>query len=317
MSNEATFDLASTPHVLAIGEALIDVVTPQADPTNTREIPGGSPANVAMTLGRLERAVALQTWVGDDARGDVIVDHFGASNVLVTPESRGATRTTTANALIDASGAATYTFDVEWAPRAPINVSPAAHIVHAGSISAAIEPGASAVLDALIRARAHALITFDPNARPAIMGAPDTAWATVQRFVAVSDVVKVSDEDIEWLTQGRDGDDVMTEWLNMGPQLVIVTRGGEGAIARTSSGVTVSVAPHKVTVADTVGAGDSFMGAVLDAMWTLGFTGASARHALRSLDEAAVTQILERAASVSAVTVSRPGANPPWASELA
>lgn len=316
MSNEALFDVTTTPHVLAIGEALIDIVTPAADPSNIKEIPGGSPANVAMTLGRLDRAVVLQTWVGNDPHGELVVKHFGASNVHIPAESCGASHTTTANALIDEKGAATYTFDVEWAPAAPISVSPAAHIVHAGSISAAIEPGASAVLDALIRARQHALITFDPNARPAIMGEPETAWATVQRFVAVSDVVKVSDEDIEWLTNSRDLDEVMTEWLNMGPQLVIVTRGGKGAVARTSSGVKLTAVPAPVTVVDTVGAGDSFMGAVLDAMWTLGFVGATARHELRHLGEPAVRAILDRASTVSSVTVSRAGANPPWTHEL-
>lgn len=316
MSNEALFDLETTPHVLAIGEALIDVVTPAADPTNVKEIPGGSPANVAMTLGRLDRAVALQTWVGNDPHGKLVVEHFTASHVVIPPESCGASHTTTANALIDERGAATYTFDVEWAPTAPIAVSPMAKIVHAGSISAAIEPGGSAVLDALIRARQHALITFDPNARPAIMGEPDQAWATVQRFVAVSDVIKVSDEDIAWLTNGRDLDEVMTEWLNMGPQLVIVTCGKKGAVARTSSGVKLTVVPEDVPVVDTVGAGDSFMGAILDAMWSLGFVGAESRHMLRQLDEAAVLTILNRAAAVSNVTVSRAGANPPWSHEL-
>lgn len=316
MRNEAIFDLSSTPHVLAIGEALIDVVTRASDPSDSQEIPGGSPANVAMTLGRLGRAVALQTWIGNDERGDVILDHFGASHVFITPESRAASHTTTANALINAAGAATYTFDIEWDPHFPLAVAPLAHIVHAGSISAAIEPGATAVLDALIRARAHALITFDPNARPTIMGNPNNAWDTVQRFVAVSDVVKVSDEDIAWLTQGRELEEVITEWLNMGPQLVIVTCGKKGAIARTSSGLNLTIVPEDVPVVDTVGAGDSFMGGIIDAMWTLGFTGATSRHALRNLDEKAVTQILERAATVSNVTVSRAGANPPWAHEL-
>lgn len=317
MSNDAHFDLARTPHVLAIGEALIDVVIPFNDDVPTREIPGGSPANVAMTLGRLDRAVALQTWFSHDPHGQIIREHFEASHVFIPAESQGATRTTTAQARLDETGAASYTFDVEWAPRTPITVYPTAHIVHAGSISSVIEPGASAVLDALIRARQHALITFDPNARPAIMGTPEQAWATVSRYVAVSDVVKVSDEDIDWLTGGRDLDDVMSEWLNMGPQMVIVTRGGKGAIARTSSGVRLEAIPQKVNVVDTVGAGDSFMGAVLDAMWTLGFVGAQSRHRLRELDEKAVAFILERASAVSAVTVSRAGANPPWSAELA
>lgn len=309
-------DLTTTPHILAIGEALIDVVTPANDPDNRKEIPGGSPANVAMTLGRLGRPVALQTWIGNDAYGDMIAEHFAASKVYITPESRGATRTTTANALLNEKGAATYTFDMEWAPVAPIAVSPLARIVEAGSISAVVKPGAHAVLDALISARQHALITYDPNARPSIMGTPEEAWRAVSRFVAVSDVVKVSDEDIAWLTNDRPLDEVVTEWLNMGPQLVIVTRGGEGAVARTSSGVVCESVPEPVTVVDTVGAGDSFMGAILDAMWELGFHGAEARHSLRSLTEEQVRTILARATAVSAVTVSRAGANPPWADEL-
>ena len=132
MSNEAHFDLTTTPHVLAIGEALIDVVIPYQDEANTREIPGGSPANVAMTLGRLDRAVALQTWFGNDAHGQIIREHFEASHVNIPAESQGASRTTTAQARLDERGAATYTFDVEWAPQTPITVHPTAHIVHAG-----------------------------------------------------------------------------------------------------------------------------------------------------------------------------------------
>lgn len=316
MSNDATFNPQVTPHVLSIGEALIDVVIPFDDPSQTREIPGGSPANVAMTLGRLDRPVVLQTWFGDDPHGRIIREHFEASHVHIPEESGGASRTTTAQARLDANGAATYTFDMEWDPVAPIQVHPTARIVHAGSISSTVEPGAHAVLDALIRARQHALITFDPNARPAIMGTPEQAWATLSRYVAVSDVVKVSDEDIEWLTGGRDIEDVASEWLNMGPQLVIVTRGSKGALARTSTGIRLEATPRDVAVVDTVGAGDSFMGAVLDAMWTLGFAGAQSRHRLRDLDTESVAFILERATQVSSVTVSRAGANPPWTAEL-
>ncbi len=309
-------DLATDPHVLAIGEALVDIVTPATDPTQETEIPGGSPANVAMTLGRLGRTVALQTWIGNDERGRTVAEHFEASHVAITAESHGATRTPTAHAVLDESGAARYTFDLEWAPNSPIAVGRAAQVVHAGSIATTLQPGSAAVLEALVRARRHAIVTFDPNARPAIMGRPFEALNTITSFLCVADIVKVSDEDIDWLTGGRDVDSVVSDWLTMGPSLVIVTRGKDGALARTPSGLRRTWAPGNVAVVDTVGAGDSFMGGVIDALWALGLVGAGARPALHTLTDEQIDTVLGRASAISDITVSRAGANPPWSEEL-
>ena len=306
----------SGPHILAIGEALIDVVITHEQPDFPVEIPGGSPANVALTLGRLDRPVALATWIGLDERGRLIDFHMYDSSVHVTGASRGASHTSTALARLDESGAASYTFDLEWAPTPPITVPPTAQIIEAGSISAIIEPGASAVLDALTRGREHALVCFDPNARPSIMGEPSAALASLERFIALADVVKVSDEDIDWLTGGASIDEVVDRWLGMGPSLVVVTRGKHGSLAVTSSGLRFTKTPSDVKVVDTVGAGDSFMGGMIDAMWGMGLRGADAREALRSLPEEQVRAIIDRASAVSDVTVSRKGANPPWAHEL-
>ncbi len=306
----------SGPHILAIGEALIDVVITHEQPDFPVEIPGGSPANVALTLGRLDRPVALVTWIGLDEYGRLIDFHMYDSSVHVTGASRGASHTSTALARLDESGAASYTFDLEWAPTPPITVPPTAQIIEAGSISAIIEPGASAVLDALTRGREHALVCFDPNARPSIMGEPEAALASLERFIALADIVKVSDEDIEWLTGGACIDEVVDRWLGMGPSLVVVTRGKHGSLAVTSSGVRFTKTPSDVKVVDTVGAGDSFMGGMIDAMWGMGLRGADARETLRSLPEEQVRAIIDRASAVSDVTVSRKGANPPWAHEL-
>ena len=309
-------DLSTTPHVLAIGEALIDVVITPDEPDFPQEIPGGSPANVALTLGRLGRPVALSTWIGADERGRLIEFHLRDSDVEITPESRGASRTSTALARLDAQGQASYTFDLEWAPASPLPVSDTAVVVQAGSISSVIEPGAAVVLEALERSRAHALVVFDPNARPSIMGEPAAALASLERFIALADVVKVSDEDIEWLTGGASIDEVVERWLGMGPALVVVTRGKHGSLAVTSSGVRFTKTPGDVKVVDTVGAGDSFMGGMIDAMWGMGLRGAEAREALRTLPDEQVRAIIDRASAVSDVTVSRKGANPPWAHEL-
>ena len=306
----------SGPHILAIGEALIDVVITHEQPDFPVEIPGGSPANVALTLGRLDRPVALATWIGLDERGRLIDFHMYDSSVHVTGASRGASHTSTALARLDENGAASYTFDLEWAPAPPITVPPTAQIIEAGSISAIIEPGASAVLDALTRGREHALVCFDPNARPSIMGEPEAALVSLERFIALADVVKVSDEDIDWLTGGACIDEVVDRWLGMGPSLVVVTRGKHGSLAVTSSGLRFTKTPSDVKVVDTVGAGDSFMGGMIDAMWGMGLRGADARETLRSLPEEQVRAIIDRASAVSDVTVSRKGANPPWAHEL-
>ena len=307
----------SGPHILAIGEALIDVVMTYEQPDFPVEIPGGSPANVALTLGRLNRPVALATWIGLDERGRLIDFHMNDSGVHVTAASRGASHTSTALARLDESGAASYTFDLEWAPTPPIKVPATAQILEAGSISAIIEPGASAVLDALTRGREHALVCFDPNARPSIMGEPEAALASLERFIALADVVKVSDEDIEWLTGGAPIDEVVDRWLGMGPSLVVVTRGKHGSDVATVSGLRFTKTPADVPVVDTVGAGDSFMGGIIDAMWGMGLRGGEARETLRTLPEEQVRAIIDRASAVSDVTVSRKGANPPWAHELA
>ena len=148
------------------------------------------------------------------------------------------------------------------------------------------------------------------------MGEPEAALASLERFIALADVVKVSDEDIEWLTGGASIDEVVERWLGMGPALVVVTRGKHGSLAVTSSGLRFTKTPSDVKVVDTVGAGDSFMGGMIDAMWGMGLRGADAREALRSLSEDQVRIIIDRASAVSDVTVSRKGANPPWAHEL-
>ena len=148
------------------------------------------------------------------------------------------------------------------------------------------------------------------------MGEPAVALVSLERFIALADVVKVSDEDIEWLTGGAPIDKVVDRWLRLGPSLVVVTRGKHGSDVATASGVRFTKTPSDVKVVDTVGAGDSFMGGMIDAMWGMGLRGADAREALRSLPEEQVRAIIDRASAVSDVTVSRKGANPPWAHEL-
>lgn len=303
------------PTALVVGEALIDVV--RRSDGSGGEHAGGSPMNVAITLGRLGRRVDLLTWFGKDARGDVILNHLGASRVNVLPGSDAAASTPVAVATVDDDGVASYEFDLTW------EVSPGWEaesgdpvVVHTGSIAAVIPPGGPDVLTLLRAKHATSTITYDPNLRPALMGSPDEVRPQVEALIATSDVVKVSDEDLAWLVPGVDPMTVAGEWVTLGPALVVVTLGGEGAYAVTASGESVRVQAPKVTVADTVGAGDSFMGGLIDGLWAAGLVGAPQREALATVPIETVRDVLERCARIAAITVSRAGANPPWSEEL-
>lgn len=301
-------------YALVVGEALVDIVH-RADGSEDR-VPGGSPANVALTLARLGRDAELLTSLGTDEAGDAVAGHLAASGVTLAPGSTDAARTSTATAVLDADGAATYVFDLSWHVSPTARPRPAPAVLHTGSIAAVIEPGATDVRRLAAELRHEATITYDPNARPALMGTAEEARPVIESMVALADVVKVSDEDLAWLAEGESPDDVCRAWIGIGPAVVIVTRGGEGATAFLASGERVDVPAPPVTVVDTVGAGDSFMGGLIDGLWSAGLLGADNRADLRAVSPATLGPILERCARIAAVTVSRAGANPPTSAEL-
>lgn len=307
---------AGTPgtDALIIGEALLDVVH-RVDGSLHR-FPGGSPANVALTLGRLGRPVRLMTHIGNDTAGTTIQDWLDESGVELTPNSIHHGYTSTATAHLDIEGAATYTFDIDW------DLSPGGEdsghrplAVHTGSIAAVLQPGAATVRNLLLAARRTATITYDPNIRPALMGTPDDVRTEIEEIVSMADVVKVSDEDLEWLYPGIDPETFARQWLELGPALIVLTRGGAGATAVTRD-TALHVDAPPVSVVDTVGAGDSFMGALLDQLWSAGLLGADRRHQLQQIPPAVLRHALQRCTEVAAITVSRAGANPPTRSEL-
>ncbi|MEV0891387.1 carbohydrate kinase [Promicromonospora sp. NPDC050262] len=303
-------------HVLAVGEALVDEVR-RPDGTSA-EHPGGSIANVALTLGRLGREVRLATWLGSDARGDLVRGWLAESHVGLVEGSDGAERTSVAVATLDDGGSAGYDFDLTWqVPARALQDAGAgdALAVHTGSIAAMLEPGAAQVRQVLEAARATSTTTYDPNARPAIMGPADEVRPRVEALVQLSDVVKVSDEDLAWLFPGTDPVAVARDWQRGTPALVVVTFGGKGAVAVSDAGEVEAVAPS-VEVVDTVGAGDSFMGALIDGLWEHDLLGAARRDALNAVDADTVRRLLDRCVAVAAITVSRAGANPPRREEV-
>ena len=186
---------------LVIGEALVDVVIrPNESPT---DIPGGSPANVALGLARLGRDAELDCWIGTDARGEAIRSHLEADGVRLTPGSDGAAHTSTAEATIGPDGAASYVFDLSWEPPYPARAEGAEPpvLVHTGSIAAILAPGAATVEKVLTDFRATSTVCYDPNARPQLMGEPAGARAIVERLVAgkIEDA-SVLGPNLDWQT---------------------------------------------------------------------------------------------------------------------
>ena len=294
-----------TPRFAVVGEALVDVVVPPGG--EPRRSPGGSPMNVAVGLARLDLDTVLVTEVGDDDAGRLVLDHLRGSGVEVDESSVVAgSPTSTATARLDEHGAASYDFDLRWTlgPRA---LPPGATALHVGSLGAAMRPGRDSVVDLVTQAaRGGLMVTFDPNARPTITPDAEQAWADVREVAAASDVVKLSDEDLEFLQPGARFAEVAERLLGGRTKLVVVTAGGTGAFAASADG-SVEVVSRPVDVMDTVGAGDSFMAALLAVV---------VEHGLDRLDGPRLRAYLAAAHQAAAVTVSRRGADPPRRDEL-
>lgn len=290
-----------TAHVLVIGEALIDIVEGAG---GDRELVGGSPANVAVGLARQGHDVRLLTRLGRDARGERIAAQVTASGAVVTDDSWTDAATSTARARLRADGSAEYDFAIDWSiPTPPLGEAVA---VHTGSIALFLEPGGRAALDALENAAGRALVTLDPNIRPALVGEHRTALARFVAAARTADLVKLSDEDAAWLFPGLVPEQVLAEIATYGPRIVVITRGGEGALGLGPGGIT-EVQPFPVDVADTIGAGDAYMASLISS---------ALEDPLLFSSEPALERALRRAAVMAGITVSRPGANPPTRAEV-
>ncbi|MCC4907686.1 carbohydrate kinase [Microbacterium sp. cx-59] len=292
--------------VLVIGEALIDIVK-HGEGTQPVEHVGGSPANVALALGRLGHSVRLLTAVGRDTHGARIEKHLSDSGVVVDPRSWTLERTSTACATIHQDGAATYDFDITWAvewPGDPIT----AGVVHVGSVAAFLPPGAETVHRIVEQVAHDAIVSFDPNIRPALSGDRLAAIGQVESIAAMSDIVKLSDEDASWLYPEWPLDAVADQLLECGARMIALTAGASGALL-VSSTARVQVPSPAVKVQDTVGAGDTFSAGLIDAVLR-------APALLEALNEDALYTFGCHAAAAAAITVQRAGADPPTRQEL-
>lgn len=305
----------SLSRILCVGESLIDVVSqPGCEPS---EHVGGSLLNVANGIARLGSRASICSWWADDEHGRLIAEAAAAAGTWVEPGSQGAAATSVARATLDAAGSASYSFDLSWDIPVVQDLESVTH-VHAGSIGATLEPGGTKVLDLLTRLRPTATVSYDPNVRPTIMGARDQVLSRVEEMVSLSDVVKASDADLEWLYPGVPIVDALRHWTNLGPALAVCTRGRLGAFARlANTSDHFEVPPNLVPLADTVGAGDSFMSGLISGLQEARLIGGSdARSHLCRIGWAELTPALHRAVITSSITVSRPGAYAPTLAEV-
>jgi len=303
----------STPArgALVVGESLVDVVTDPAGEVLDRAA-GGSPLNVAVGLARLGVPTTLATCLGDDELGALVRSHAAGSGVTLTPGSVGRHPTGTATARLDPGGAAAYVFALHWELARPA-VDDDLLVVHVGSLGTVLEPGATTVRAIAAEAASRGIpLSYDPNIRPAISPDGPATWSAVRRVAELSLVVKVSEEDLDHLQPRRDVSDVLDELVGRGrTALAVCTLGRGGALAR-SEAAGARVAAPAVDVVDTVGAGDSFMAALLVALADLGWLG----EPQRALGKTDLQGLLRSAAAAAALTCARRGADPPRRTEL-
>jgi fructokinase len=288
---------------VVVGESLVDIVQPVDAPHEAA--PGGSPMNVAVGLARLDVPTLLVTEIGDDEYGALVADHVLESDVVLAAGSvRPGHRTSTATARLDENHAATYDFELTWDLEG-LGLPNDATGLHVGSLGAVLEPGRQAVMSLLEAAAERGLfVTFDPNVRPAFL----PKWEEVAETAGLAEAVKLSEEDIALLRPETSTSRVAHELLDgQRTRLVVVTRGGLGAMAFTGT-TNIEVTAPRADVVDTVGAGDSFMSALIAVLLDWGASSEVAADRLHTL--------LDAAALAAAVTCSRRGANPPTRREL-
>lgn len=306
--------------ILSCGEALIDMLPRQSTQGEASFAPyaGGAVFNTAIALGRLGAPSGFLSGISTDLFGEVLTDTLAASKVDTAMTIRSARPTTLAFVKL-VNGQASYAFyDENTAGRmiTPADLPDLPDTVAAmffGGISLMVEPG-GATYEALMTREAHAgrVLMIDPNIRPGFIADQTSYRLRIARMIAMADIVKLSDEDLHWLEGKGDMAALAQGLLARGPKAVFITEGAKGAHA-FSAAHAVFVPAVKVTVADTVGAGDTFNAGILAALHE---AGQLTRAGIAGASEDLLRRALTLGVKAAGVTVSRPGANPPWANEI-
>lgn len=296
--------------VWVVGEVLIDIIT---NGTQCSAVVGGGPANTAIALSRLGVRTQFIDGISKDKYGKLAKKELEDSGVRLDYINYSDKPTCLAKVTLTKSGVASYNFIIEntatfdftldWLPNPKSNPP---SLLYIGTLAAVIEPGSSTLFNWARNVAKFAPIVFDPNVRPSVINNRQKYVNQVERWIEVSAVIKVSDEDLRWLYPEREIDELVNSWLSQGTELVVVTFGSQGLVGYRS-GERVRVQAVKVKVADTIGAGDT-VGAILLETLT--------KESVHVLTGKKLESLLKRAAKAAAITVSRLGANPPFQNEI-
>ncbi|OUS36469.1 carbohydrate kinase [Rhodobacterales bacterium 56_14_T64] len=307
--------------LLCCGEALIDMIPTPTTNGDMGFVPhsGGAIFNTAVALGRLGVPAGMLTGMSSDLFGQQLTEALQASRVD-TSLLIACDRPTTLAFVKLVNGHASYSFfDENSAGRmlAPADLPVLPNSVTAlyfGGISLACEPGAETYATLAEREASNRVIMLDPNIRPSFITNPTAYRDRLDRMISRADIVKVSDEDLDWIFPGQASLEDKVEQLRVaGPSIVILTRGADGASGYFGNGARIDVPVRKVDVVDTVGAGDTFNAGVLAKLSELGLL---SKSALAEISGQPLGEALEHGAKVAAITVSRAGANSPWRDEI-
>lgn len=305
--------------ILCCGEALIDMLPRETVEGEAAFAPyvGGAVFNTAVALGRLGTETAFFSGISNDLFGRRLSEALEASKVDLR-HVRFSDRPTTLAFVHLAGGQATYTFhDENTAGRMleeadlPV-LDDAVGALHFSCISLIPEPCGSTYEVLMRREHEHRVTMLDPNIRAGFIADKERHLLRMRRMIAMADIVKLSDEDLAWFGETGSHDEIAARWLQAGPKVVVITRGGKGAVGYTVND-RIDVPAHAVKVADTVGAGDTFNAGILASLDEAGLLD---KERLAALGADELRAALDFAMAAAAVTVSRPGANPPWRHEL-
>ena len=293
------------------GEVLIDLI-PGADGVRVAHV-GGGPANTAKALARLGHDVHFIDGISTDEYGQMSRKELLDDEVKLDLALKSDKPTCTAEVSLAADGSASYVFTIDgtatfdfnesWLPD-PSRYKP--QVLHIGTLVTIIEPASSVLYDWAVKVNEFAPIVFDPNIRPSVVDDRVRYAAAVEKWAAISSVIKLSDDDVKWLYPDKSFESVAQRWISQGASVVVITRGSEGLIGFTAAG-SVEVPGVKIEVADTVGAGDTVGAILVEAIIEKG---------LENLIGEVLKATLHRAAVAAGITCSRKGAQPPYKHEL-
>ncbi|MDA9431215.1 carbohydrate kinase family protein [Bradyrhizobium sp. CCBAU 51627] len=306
--------------LISCGDALIDFVPTKNADGREAVMPavGGSCLNVAIGIARLGAPTGFVGGISTDMFGRMIADHAAASNVTLDLATRSDHQTTLAFVRIVAGESHYAFYDADtaarnWTFRRGSIPFDAVEAVHVGSTTLVNDQGAAETKAMLADAQASSTISFDPNCRPNLVKDKPAYLARMTEFARGADLVKMSDVDFAYLFGEEHYQQRANAMLGQGTSLVVITRGNIGAVAWHAKTGQVEVEAPKVTVADTIGAGDSFQAALLFALHK---QGRLVRQQLKDIGTEDLRRALSFAANCAGLTCTRPGADPPWSHEI-